>query len=301
MEEEREITSYFTVDRNFFESSIWQGSPWRLKIWLLIIGRMRVKPGQFLGIQLQPGDFCMSIRAVAKAVSYKVGYRIKKPSPATIFETYEEFAKDLRITKRTEHGLTVISVCNYEKYRPNKYDEANNEANGGRTIPEQKKKYKEDKKNLNNNYSIWAEEVVALYNDMRPDGWPMVTDGKKVRVQIIARIKEDPAREIKDWWGAYFNQVNASTLVTGDWFNYGSLEWITKKENMNEKILKGKYDPRGPIKNRPPQNDSRERLRKTMENLAGRSIPDDQDGQGQRFHAADDTAGCHIQPKLLQG
>jgi len=134
----------FTIDRKIFESDIWHGPPLKLKIWIYLLGNANHKDGKWMGIPLKRGQLIRSYRTIQKACSYKIGYRVKKPSLSTICTICEEFTKELRIERRSEHGGQVITILNYNELQPMKKHEQNDEANDTRTIPERNK-------NVNNN------------------------------------------------------------------------------------------------------------------------------------------------------
>jgi hypothetical protein len=253
----------------------------------LLMGKFTVEE------KLEPGQFIFGRNTAARELSmpastvWKRMLTLESPSYG-----------NLNIYR--DKNYSIITIINWHIYRPENYYGDNNRDNQVTTkeqLSDTANSTKSSKKK-NNIYAEMVEDVIHLYNDMRPEDWPETTPiAKKVRTQIEARIKEDVARETKDWWGGYFNRVNASTLVTGDWFSYGSLEWITKKENMNQKILKARYDPKSNGR-RPTQSRENDRIKQTMENLAGRSF-DHEDGQDQGLYADDDPACFDLQPKLL--
>jgi hypothetical protein len=105
----------FTIDRKIFSSDIWFASPWKLKIWIYLIGHANHKDNRFMGIPIKRGQLIRSYRKIAKDCAYKVGYRLKKPSPETIRRICEELTKEERIRQRTVHCGTLITICNYDQ------------------------------------------------------------------------------------------------------------------------------------------------------------------------------------------
>jgi len=155
----------FTIDRKIFSSDIWHSSPWKLKIWLYLLGKANHKDGNFMGIPIKRGQLIRSYRTIQKDCSYKVGYRLKKPSLSTISTICEELTKELRIERRSEHGGQVITILNYDELQQLRKNEANGEANDTRTIPERNKNVKNVKNNIKKgidypdwlNLELWKE------------------------------------------------------------------------------------------------------------------------------------------------
>ena len=52
MEREGEGTK-FTLDRKLFSSDIWYDSPWKLKMWIYLIGNANHTDGHFMGIPIK--------------------------------------------------------------------------------------------------------------------------------------------------------------------------------------------------------------------------------------------------------
>jgi len=114
--------NHFAINRKIFDSDIWQASPWTLKIWIYLLGRARweTEPDMWLGVKYGRGQLVTSLRRIMNACSYKIGYRKKRPSLTTVRRICEELTKALRITMRTVHCGTLVTICNYDKYQPQK-------------------------------------------------------------------------------------------------------------------------------------------------------------------------------------
>jgi hypothetical protein len=127
----------FTIDRKIFSSDIWFDSPWKLKIWIYLIGNANHKDGVYEGIKIKRGQLIRSYRTIRKQCGYKVGYRMKYPSLATVKRICEDLTKDARIERRTEHCGTLFTILNYSKLQLTPKYEANDERTTCRTLGEQ--------------------------------------------------------------------------------------------------------------------------------------------------------------------
>lgn len=134
----------FTLDRKIFSSDIWFASPWKLKIWVYLIGNANHTDGQFKGISIKRGQLIRSYRRIAKDCGYYVGYRYEKPSVSTVKRICEDFTKDARTTRRTTHAGTLFTICNYNELQPFPKSERHNERRGSGTTAEQNKNDKNE-------------------------------------------------------------------------------------------------------------------------------------------------------------
>lgn len=139
----------FLIDRKIFSSDIWFASPWKLKIWVYLIGNANHKPGMFMGIPIERGQLIRSYRTIAKECGYKVGYRLKKPSLGTVKNICEELTKDLRIHRRSVQAGTLFTICNYNELQVFARHDMNTQLNSDYTVTEQNKNDINDKKEKN--------------------------------------------------------------------------------------------------------------------------------------------------------
>lgn len=105
----------FTIDRKIFSSDIWYASPWKLKIWIYLLGQANYKTNDYMGMKIKRGQLIKSYRQLAKDCSYKIGYRLKKPSLRTVRRICEELMKDERMTIRRTHLGTLFTITNYDR------------------------------------------------------------------------------------------------------------------------------------------------------------------------------------------
>lgn len=160
----------FNIDRKIFHSDIWFSSPWKLKIWIYLIGHANYKENNFMGIKLKRGQLIRSYRRIAKDCSYKIGYRVKRPAIDTIKRICEELTKELRISKRTVHGGTLFTVLNYGKLQAFSKHEPYSEPNSHRTATVQDKNNIIKNKNKKNIYSrifdYWNEQKIIVHRQI---------------------------------------------------------------------------------------------------------------------------------------
>ena len=130
----------FTIDRKLFSSDIWFASPWKLKIWIYLLGNANYKDTVWMGIPLRRGQLIRSYRKIARDCAYKIGYRTKKPSLSTVREICEDLTKELRIEQRSVHQGTIFTICNYNGLQPFGEHEAYRLPNSDRTVTEQDNK-----------------------------------------------------------------------------------------------------------------------------------------------------------------
>jgi len=102
----------FTLDRK-----IWQASPWKLKIWIYLCEQANYTDGNQGGIEIKRGQILRSYDQIAKACSYKIGYRTKKLTISAIRKILKELMKEERITQRRTPLGILCTICNYETLR----------------------------------------------------------------------------------------------------------------------------------------------------------------------------------------
>lgn len=110
--------TWFAIDRKIFSSDLWFSSPWKLKIFIYLLGHANHESNSFMGIELNRGELIRSYRTIAKDCGYKIGYRLKQPSLDTVRRICEELTKELRIQQRTVHQGTIFTIINYNELQP---------------------------------------------------------------------------------------------------------------------------------------------------------------------------------------
>jgi len=102
----------FTLDR-----TMWQASPWKLKIWIYLCEQANYIDGNQGDLEIKRGQLYRSIRQIQEACSYKIGYRTERASRSTVKRIVRELTKEGRITQRTTHLGAVYTICNYDALR----------------------------------------------------------------------------------------------------------------------------------------------------------------------------------------
>jgi len=105
----------FTIDRKIFTSDIWFASPWKLKIWIYLLGNAGYKDTKIKSKIIKRGEMATSYRMIADGVGYYEGNRLVKPSPNTVMLICEELRKEGRIGRVVGQLGTIIKILNYNK------------------------------------------------------------------------------------------------------------------------------------------------------------------------------------------
>jgi len=138
----------FTIDRKLFSSDIWLASPWKLKIWIYLIGNANHTDGKFMDVDIKRGQLLRSYNTIAEDCAYYIGYRKKKPSISTVRRICEDFAKELRITLRKKQHGTLITLLKYNDLQKMGKQRKNNgtdcEGNNDEQVGETNKNNKEE-------------------------------------------------------------------------------------------------------------------------------------------------------------
>lgn len=119
---------YVLIARKLFQGEMMEKPPLYFKLWAWMLDRANWKDRD----KLKRGQLVATIKGMQEAMSYRIGYRKRTPTPDEIRSAYEAFVKAAMITTtRTTRGL-IITICNYDRYQnPRSYeahDETRNEA-----------------------------------------------------------------------------------------------------------------------------------------------------------------------------
>jgi len=249
----------FSIDRKIFTSDIWSASPWKLKIWLYLIGKANwgdsKQPYGLTGIKLKRGQTLRSYRQIAKDCAYKIGYRTKKPSLATIRRICEELTKEQRITHRTEQSGTLFTILNYNALQPPQKCEANGEleggVNGSETAGEHYKKNnieEEDNKQKVNTIGGSPppfDRFVEIWNAMaKATGLPAIVSKSKERRDKFNRLLKDEF--FRDNWCKAIGLIPRSDFLTGATGWKANIKFFLTKEGV-AKIIEGNYRTAKPV------------------------------------------------------
>jgi len=199
----------FTIDRKIFSSDIWYSSPWKLKIWIYLLGHANYKDNEYMGIKIKRGQLLRGYRRIAQDCGYKIGYRLKKPSLHTIRRICEELTKEGRIERRTTQGGTLFTICNYEALQPFKKDEGNAEreglGNGGGTEGEQDKKELRKNKERSTSTAIDFDFSKRGFINILPEdiaGWKEAYPACQIETELkrmVEWILSNPTKRKKNY------------------------------------------------------------------------------------------------------
>lgn len=141
---------YILLSRKLIESEIWNKPPLYLKIWVYLLSQAQHQ--DYKG--LKRGQLWTSIPEIQDAMSYKVGFRIEKPSKKQVWSALEwmrgpsarsntrnpceqlvnKTTKEPMIeTTKGTHGI-LVNIVNYGLYQDPKNYEGNNEGNNDGTM-----------------------------------------------------------------------------------------------------------------------------------------------------------------------
>lgn len=104
---------YILVARKLLESGIMEKPPLYAKMWLWMLLQASWKDHGML----KRGQFFTSIDRMRDAFSYKIGYRVIRPSAKEIRSAYDFLTKGAMIgTAKVTHGM-IITILNYDLYQ----------------------------------------------------------------------------------------------------------------------------------------------------------------------------------------
>ena len=198
----------FFIEREIFESDIWEKPSHFLKIWFWIIGKANYKEVKKGGKIYRRGEFLTSFEETIEANKWKIGWRTERLTKDQVWEAYDFFRRTQRITtKKTTRGLWV-KVLNYDYFQTLSPNEANNEpnseANRVATVSQHGKRKKE-KKDINNEPSSPVREIIAYFRDQVKEirGFdPEINWGKdgKLAKQRLVKYRPEQLKDLITWY-----------------------------------------------------------------------------------------------------
>lgn len=205
----------FLIDRKIFTSDVWSASPWKFKVWFYLIGHANYKDNSFMGIKLKRGQLIRSYRIIAKDIGYKIGYRLKKPSPETIRRICEELTKEERIRQQTTRLGTLFTVCNYsnlQRFPKHKVDnEVDRLRDSSGTVAGQDKNVKNDKNKIYNLFNYWNSLKIITHKNI-----------KKFEGALKSALRDYKPEEIEKAMGNY------NTVLRGEDY-FWTYKWTLKE------------------------------------------------------------------------
>lgn len=162
---------YILLSRRITESGIWDKPPLYIKVWVYLLSLAQHKEFK----NLKRGQLRTSIPEIIEACSWKVGYRIERPSKDQVYKILEwlrsvneggnesKTKATMITTTKATHGL-LINIDNYCIYQDSKSYEANDEANDERVTKAERKQRQGDNINKNvNKDNNDKNEVIKEY------------------------------------------------------------------------------------------------------------------------------------------
>jgi hypothetical protein len=155
---------FILLSRKLLQGKIMEAPHLWLKLWVWMLLKAQYKQGKGLA----RGQFLTRILEMREAMTYRIGYRVVKPSVDQIRSAYDAFAKAaMIITTKTTRGI-IITILNYNKYQsPENYEnhnEAHDESSAKPGIPPHLYNKKKDKEIINPEIII---SMRARYSDQK--------------------------------------------------------------------------------------------------------------------------------------
>jgi hypothetical protein len=103
-----------SISRDLFDHGTFKDEPFSEReawIWMIMEARWKAgksRAGDYV-VDLARGEFAASVRYMAKAWDW---------TPAKVQRYLERLKKCEMITSKTDTGVSVITVCNYDKFQP---------------------------------------------------------------------------------------------------------------------------------------------------------------------------------------
>ncbi|WP_407270008.1 DNA replication protein DnaD [Radiobacillus sp. PE A8.2] len=163
---------FILLSRKLIESEIWDKPPLYIKVWVYLLAKAQHKPYK----NLKRGQAFVTIQELIEVCSYKVGFRIEKPSKKQIYgilqwlrnpdervnEGYDE--GDMIVTTKVTHGM-LVEVCNYAFYQDPKNYEGYNESATNDTTKEQRRSRQGNNNNKNDKNDKKKDSRKQVYDD----------------------------------------------------------------------------------------------------------------------------------------
>lgn len=251
------MPGWIKLYRKLIDSEIMKKPPMYLKvfIWLLL----HAQHSNFNGLKRGQGK--TSIPDIIEAMSYKIGYRIERPTKKEIYgiidwlrSPYEGNDEgNMMVTTKVTHGF-IYDIVKYELYQDDDEREGNDEnptkvqrrSRQGNNINKNVKNDKNDKNILSNDNIVNLpidvipyQEIMNLFNKTCKT-LPSIKSIEGTRQQTVRVLW----KEIKsiEYFENLFNEVNYSDFLSGrngKWMNC-NFDWILKQSNRR-KIMEGVY------------------------------------------------------------
>jgi hypothetical protein len=162
---------YIIVSRRIVDSEIWDKPPLYAKVWMYLL--VRAQHADFK--KLKRGQLFTSIPEIIEACSWRVGFRIEKPTKDQIFQIIdwlrkpneavdEALKKATMITTRKATQGLLINIDNYDFYQTSTNYESNDESNNEEPMKATREQRQPD--NINKNDKNVKNEKNANKNNI---------------------------------------------------------------------------------------------------------------------------------------
>lgn len=245
---------YILISRKILNSNIMKKPPEYLKVWIYLLSKAYHSEKN----NLKRGQGFTSIPELTQMLSYRVGYRVEKPSKKKVWGIIEwlrnpnerdnegNAIEPMIVTMKATHGF-IYTILKYDTYQDPENYEGTSKSNNEGTTKEQRKerqgnnKYKNDKNDKNDKkkiYSAFFEEMWSLYPNKK--GKAKISDSKKKEVY---KLGEEFKRCINRYIG-YVEQKKRTDFPELEYqngstfFNSGYVDYLDKNYVEEKKISK---------------------------------------------------------------
>lgn len=189
---------YFIVARQIFNSVAMDWNPVWFKLWIWLIGKANHAEIREGGCVYHRGEVLTSYREMAMVASYKVGFRLVKPSKDVLRRFCDALMKlHMATTMKTTRGFR-IKIDRYDYFQsPQNYEDTNDDYNktpirhqGAHTINKNDKNEKNEKNTPLPPFGGW---YVTLFNSLFNTNHQM-TDGRTQKLRL--RLKKFSREQI---------------------------------------------------------------------------------------------------------
>ena len=254
---------YILLSRKLIENEIWDKPPLYLKVWIYLLSKAQHRQYK----SLKRGQLYTSLKEIAEACSWQIGYRKETPNKDQIYKIIEWLRKPREggesktkatvqqvATTKATHGI-LINIENYGFYQdPKSYesnDEDNDENDTKATTKDLRKQQssnninKNDKNDKNDNI---YKHIVCMYNETCISFPKLTKLSDKRKSAIRARLNSGYSKEE---FKTLFEKAESSSFLKGsnrkNW--RATFDWLISDGNI-AKVLDGNYDDRAAVEER---------------------------------------------------
>lgn len=241
------MSGRFIIDRNIFDSDIWQ-YPIKFRIFFTILGRaVWSKEGVKVGsVKVNRGQYLRSYRKLQDDTEYIENNAVKRYGLTTIKRTIDTLVDEDRLKKEVTELGTLFTVVNYEQYQQfsninkcNLEQQRNSEGTAEEQQRNNNKKVKKVKKDNNREVHIFFEEVWKSYPSKKGKNRISETTKKEIYSlgsefkRTIGRYIKEVEQERKRGFESLRYQ-NGSTFFNGGYIDYLDDNYEEMKETEDK-------------------------------------------------------------------